>query len=105
MLVSEAIDKTTIDDLLLEYIINNNLLIEMPVKNNLQQNFTLHFWSFLSCVADCQDLLSCLSSSPCSLGHINHLCWHLCPTRPGPATRIFSLQINSAVLLTILNSR
>lgn len=42
MLVSEAIDKTTIDDLLLEYIINNNLLIEMPVKNNLQQNFTLH---------------------------------------------------------------
>lgn len=41
MLVSEAIDKTTTDDLLLEHIINNNILIEMPLKNNLQQNFTL----------------------------------------------------------------
>lgn len=33
-------DKITIDDLLLpELIINNNLLIEMPIKNNFQQNF------------------------------------------------------------------
>lgn len=44
-----AIDKTTIEYLLLE-LINNKLLIEMLIKNNLQQNFTLYLRSFLSCV-------------------------------------------------------
>ena len=42
VLLSEAIDKPTIDDLLLDLIINNKLLIEMPIENNLQENFTLH---------------------------------------------------------------
>lgn len=71
VLLSKLIDKITIDDLLLELTFNSKVLIEMLLKNNLQWNFTLHLWSFLSCVPYYWCLVNCLPLSTCSLGHIN----------------------------------